>query len=83
MNPGTLAGILRRPINLKTLWVLHGCSIFDPIISIISDVFSLECDDDASFTSDLNEFYSTKILTLKIDYLVVDFFHTFCLMKVK
>ena len=53
-----LAGILRRPINLKTLWVLHGCSIFDPIISIISDVFCLECDDDASFTFDLNEFYS-------------------------
>ena len=60
-----LAGILRRPINLKTLWVLHGCSIFDPIISIISDVFSLECDDDdASFTPDLNEFHSTKILTM-------------------
>ena len=75
MNPGTLAGILRRPINLKTLWVLHGCSIFDPIISIISDVFCLECDDDASFTFDLYEFYSsTKILTLKIDYVLVGFF---------
>ena len=75
MNPGTLAGILRRPINLKTLWVLHGCSIFDPIISIISDVFCLECDDDASFTFDLDEFYSsTKILTLKIDYVLVGFF---------
>ena len=77
MNPGTLAGILRRPINLKTLWVLHGCSIFDPIMSIISDVFCLECDDDdASFTFDLDEFYnySTRILTLKIDYVLVDFF---------
>ena len=71
-----LAGILRRPINLKTLWVLHGCSIFDPIMSIISDVFCLECDDDASFTFDLDEFYnySTRILTLKIDYVLVDFF---------
>ena len=62
---------------MKTLWVLHGCSIFDPIMSIISDVFCLECDDDdASFTFDLDEFYnySTKILTLKIDYVLVDFF---------
>ena len=58
---------------MKTLWVLHGCSIFDPIMSIISDVFCLECDDDASFTFDLDEFYSTKILTLKIEIVLVDF----------
>ena len=42
---------------------------------MISDVFCLECDDDASITFDLYEFYSSsKILTLKIDYVLVGFF---------